>query len=101
MEWETINGQVHFNQTTPADEINSIFWDFGDSTSSKLLKPVHAYEKEGPYLVTLIVTNPCGSDTIKEEIFFVRSLPNPLIATSSSIICRGDTIHFQVSLPGI
>lgn len=95
IEWEIINGQVHFSQTTPLHEITSILWDFGDSTTSNVFKPIHTYEKEGPYLVTLIVSNPCGSDTLKEEIFFVRSLPNPQIATSTSIICRGDTIHYS------
>lgn len=95
IEWEIINGQVHFSQANLLNATTSILWDFGDSTTSNVFKPIHTYEKEGPYLVTLIVSNPCGSDTLMEEIFFVRSLPNPLIATSASIICRGDTIRYS------
>jgi PKD repeat protein len=94
IEEEIINGQVHFSQTTPVGEVASIFWDFGDSTTSNAFRPIHQYEKEGPYTVTLIETNPCGSDTLVEEIVYVKSLPNPLIANSRSNVCRGDTITY-------
>ena len=44
----------------------SYFWDFGDSTTSTDVDPVHSYTASGPRLITLIASNSCGSDTITE-----------------------------------
>lgn len=38
-------------------------WNFGDNTSSSEENPVHEYGAPGVYMVTLIVSNACGSDT--------------------------------------
>jgi gliding motility-associated-like protein len=38
-------------------------WNFGDNQSSSEQNPVHEYEFPGSYLVILVVTNACGSDT--------------------------------------
>lgn len=38
-------------------------WNFGDNTSSSEQNPVHEYSTSGVYMVTLIVSNSCGSDT--------------------------------------
>ena len=39
-------------------------WNFGDSQTSVAENPMHAYTKSGKYTVTLIATNPNGSDTL-------------------------------------
>ncbi len=39
-------------------------WDFGDGDTSALQSPTHTYTANGTYMVMLIVTNVCGSDTI-------------------------------------
>jgi large repetitive protein len=38
-------------------------WNFGDNTTSGEQNPVHEYSGGGVYLVILIVSNACGSDT--------------------------------------
>jgi PKD repeat protein len=38
-------------------------WDFGDGTTSTEQNPVHVYEHEGAYDVTLTVSNSYGTDT--------------------------------------
>lgn len=38
-------------------------WNFGDNGVSSEQNPVHEYGGPGPYVVTLIVSNACGSDT--------------------------------------
>ncbi|MDD5571975.1 MAG: M4 family metallopeptidase [Bacteroidales bacterium] len=43
-------------------------WDFGDGNTSSVASPVNAYATYGTYIVTLITTNPCGSDTLKDTI---------------------------------
>jgi PKD repeat protein len=41
-------------------------WDFGDGTTSTEQNPVHVYQAEGAYDVTLTVSNSYGSDTNKK-----------------------------------
>ncbi len=43
-------------------------WDFGDGETSTASNAVHTYAASGDYLVQLIATNACGSDTISKEI---------------------------------
>jgi len=40
-------------------------WDFGDGQTSNLQNPVHSYQADGDYTVTLIVANSNGSDTLE------------------------------------
>ena len=41
-------------------------WDFGDGSTSTEQNPVHVYQQEGAYDVTLTVSNSYGSDTNKK-----------------------------------
>jgi PKD repeat protein len=43
-------------------------WDLGDGNTSDQFQPVHTYAVSGNYLVTHIVTNACGSDTIANTV---------------------------------
>ncbi|BDS10497.1 T9SS-dependent M36 family metallopeptidase [Aureispira anguillae] len=64
------------------------FWDFGDGVSSTQQNPTHAYQTDGNYTVTLIVSNPLGSDTTSQQITI--ALPPPPVAISTEI-CAGDS----------
>jgi PKD repeat protein len=44
-------------------------WDFGDGTTSTAKSPFHAYERDGDYIVTLNVTNGCGTSTYEQNIW--------------------------------
>lgn len=46
----------------------SHIWDFGDGVQSVAPNPTHVYQNSGDFTVTLIVTNPCGSDTSTVDI---------------------------------
>ena len=48
-------------------KITGYFWDFGDGSISTKLAPNHEYESAGTYDITLIVSGPGGSDTLKKE----------------------------------
>lgn len=50
-------------------------WNFGDGNSSTDIHPQHTYE-DGEYLVTLISTNGCGSDTTTQTINILTSTYN-------------------------
>ncbi len=45
----------------------SLFWDFGDGTTSSDSLPVHQYEENGIYDVSLIACNDLGCDSIFQE----------------------------------
>jgi uncharacterized repeat protein (TIGR03803 family) len=43
-------------------------WYFGDGNVSTLMNPTHTYSHDSTYTITLIVTNPCGADTVRYTI---------------------------------
>ncbi len=51
-----------------AQRANFYHWDFGDGMSSTDTNAVHSYANSGNYMVTLIVSNPCGSDTVTSTV---------------------------------
>ncbi|HKR03774.1 MAG TPA: PKD domain-containing protein [Bacteroidia bacterium] len=51
----------------------SYSWNFGDSTISSASNPVHNFNFPGTYLVTLIASNNCTSDTIVQTIVVADS----------------------------
>ncbi|MBL7703953.1 MAG: PKD domain-containing protein, partial [Taibaiella sp.] len=53
-------GRVDFVPVDPMF-VNSYHWDFGDGNTSVTQNPSHIYTNSGNYLVTLTVTNDCGS----------------------------------------
>ena len=50
-------------------------WDFGDSNSSTEQNPVHTYDNEGTYSVTLTVTSSDGTDTETKADFITVDAP--------------------------
>ncbi|HHZ64808.1 MAG TPA: PKD domain-containing protein, partial [Flavobacteriales bacterium] len=63
----TAAGQVvtYANNSIGAD---SYSWDFGDGNTSSQTNPVNTYGSDGAYMVTLIATNACTSDTFQTQI---------------------------------
>jgi PKD repeat protein len=67
----------------------SFAWDFGDGNSDTGATVTHAYAANGTYLVTLIASNACSSDTLSDSILVegigvermimptLRVFPNP------------------------
>ncbi|MCK4858184.1 MAG: PKD domain-containing protein [candidate division Zixibacteria bacterium] len=46
-------------------------WDFGDGEGSTDSAPLHAFADADTYLVTLIVSNDCGTDTTEKELIVI------------------------------
>jgi PKD repeat protein len=59
-------------------------WDFGDSGTSTTMSPSHTYTSGGNYVVTLIVTNSCGSDTTTSQVT-ITSTDDALFGGSISL----------------
>lgn len=57
-----------FTNTSTTSGNTTYDWDFGDSNSSTDSDPIHVYNNTITYLVTLTVTNECGSDTFSDSI---------------------------------
>lgn len=53
-------------------EASSFTWNFGDSTSSQLLNPMHIYKDNGKYIVTLTGKNLCFSSELQKEIIIEK-----------------------------
>ncbi len=89
----TCTGQVNFT-----DE--SIFnpdtwdWDFGDGNTSTLQNPSHTYAFDGTYTVTLIASNPTGSDTYTEVAYVVVDKPDAPNVVNDTI-CSGDNANLS------
>lgn len=52
---------------------DSYEWDFGDGETSTVTNPIHIYNEDGEYTVTLTTFNECGSDTYTVEITIVTA----------------------------
>jgi PKD repeat protein len=60
-----VNTTTFTNSSTNASEY---FWYLGDGSVSNQSNPTHTYAHTGTYTVKLIVTNPCGTDSIIHTI---------------------------------
>ncbi|MDD3493895.1 MAG: PKD domain-containing protein [Candidatus Thermoplasmatota archaeon] len=61
--------------------ITEVHWNFGDGTGSKKFSPIHQYERDGWYLVTVFVTDALGRTghkTVQVEVGSPLSPPGPL-----------------------
>lgn len=68
---QTANGlTVTFTNTS--SNATSWYWDFGDGNTSTQQNPVHTYSAFGSYVVTLIVTNICNTDTSERPILLTN-----------------------------
>ncbi|MBL4716318.1 MAG: PKD domain-containing protein [Bacteroidia bacterium] len=47
---------------------DTYYWDFGDGSNDNTQNPVHTYDADGTYDVTLVTSNDCGSDTTSRSI---------------------------------
>ncbi len=101
---EVINGgEVAFTNTSSS--FDTIFWDFGDSTTSTETDPVHTYAESGTYTVSQTIAK-CGkTDTktktlnitvLNTETFKLKALsvyPNP---TSGNLNLKFDKTYKEI-----
>jgi len=57
-----------FTNNTVSEGPTTYDWDFGDGASSTQIDPTHVYTAAGTYLVTLTVTNDCGTATFSDSV---------------------------------
>ena len=75
------------------------FWDFGDGNFSTEQNPVHVYNTNGIFDVSLISTNIFGSDTIiKSQIITINRPENPIVEDIA--ICNEGEATFYATASG-
>lgn len=87
-----VNGTsvTFFNQSTNG---TSYFWDFDDGFTSTATNPVHVFDEDGLYYVTLTVTNSCGSDVITRVIEIITP-PTADFSANSTFGCAPYEVFF-------
>ncbi len=75
------------------DTISAYSWNFGDSNSSILENPVHAYADTGYYNVTLTAISPTYCDSSLTLQVYV--IPGPEITFSASSVCLSNATSFS------
>ncbi|CAG1771088.1 hypothetical protein BAC2_01469, partial [uncultured bacterium] len=69
------------NLSSPAAQINTQTWDFGDGTSSTEVSPTHVYAQPGYYTVTLTIESSTGTATESKPAYVtIASTPTDLTA---------------------
>lgn len=99
---------------TPSDlTMSSYSWDFGDTTTSTAVSPVHSYKYNSTFTVSLTVTNAQGcsktfTSTVtinvvgigesKENKFALNIMPNPFTESTTITFVNPKTQTLKVSL---
>ena len=67
-------GGVGFTNTSSSvDSTTRYAWDFGDGGTDTIANPVHIYSSNDTFIVTLIATSVCGSDTARDSVFMTTT----------------------------
>lgn len=90
--------KIQFEYEPTGGRVDTFAWDFGDGTTSAEQDPVHRYEREGTYTVTLQTKGPGGeAEEVKAEFVAVAPVI-PLTANfrfSPERTQVGNTIQLQ------
>jgi len=90
-------GEELKTENKSSDPSNSL-WDFGDSDTSTLVNPTHAYSANGNYAVKLTVTNSCGKSNTSTKIITVTSSVEPnanYTLLNGNTICMGEAMKID------
>ena len=67
-------------------------WNFVLPSNSASFSPTFNFTEEGTYIVTLVVTNQCGVDSVK---FTVNIYGKPIVTLSPITACAGQTLDLS------
>lgn len=81
-----LNSNLQFVNTSGT--ATSFLWKFGDGQTSVAENPMHQYSANGKYTVTLIATNPNGSDTLVKNNFIEIYNTQPQPTTCAGIVAE-------------
>lgn len=102
LENSATNHTLQFDGSTSSDPDGTIIsyqWDFGDNTTSTLIRPTHSYQNYGSYQVSLTVTdNKNGSQTTTQTVVITDTIAPTLTSNiSSNLITSNPNFHLSVN----
>ncbi len=89
-----VNNMQEVTFTNNSTGANAYLWDFGDGNTSTDINPIHTYEIEGEYTVTLTVSNQCG-EVVSSQSVGANSLPTANGGTDTTFGCGSIEIQFN------
>ena len=90
-----VGAAVNFSNTTPNG--TSYIWAFGDGDSSTDENPTHLYTTNDTFVVTLSVTNDCGTTTVTDTVLITQvGIENDLLRSNVSVYPNPNTGNFEV-----
>ena len=78
---------------TDINAINSYNWDFGDGSFSPLMNPLHTFVSNGPFNVTLLITDTIGNTNAVSHSVTITPLPISFFSYNSPN-CANQPIQF-------
>lgn len=83
-DYGTVGAAVNFSNMTPNG--TSYAWDFGDGNTSTDENPTNLYTTNAQFVVSLTVTNDCGSTTVTDTILISQvGIEDNLLAAKVSV----------------
>jgi PKD repeat protein len=79
---DSVDSVTFTNTSTNAD---SIFWDFGDDSTSTTQNPIHVYTDTGFFQVTLAIESNCEVDTITQTLYIAYVPPISILENAEEI----------------
>jgi PKD repeat protein len=89
----SVGDSIRFNNESK--NYTSVYWDFGDGSSSKEISPSHAYDSEGTFYPVIKATKDEESKELSLKIVIVP--PHNKIVLSDSIVLAGQEILFSTT----
>ncbi|MEX1188561.1 MAG: gliding motility-associated C-terminal domain-containing protein [Bacteroidia bacterium] len=98
----TYSAQPILDEANCKNPVSQILWNFGEPSSgafntSSQINPSHTYSGPGTYQVKLILSYPCGNDTIAAPVVISCGLQ---AVAPNYTICQGSCVDMQVSASG-
>ncbi len=69
-------------------------WDFGDGNTSTDVNPTHEYSQGGQFIITLTISNDCGTDSVQKAVIIESNELNSSFSVSSRNICEGSAVSY-------
>ena len=92
---------VDFKDATTGTGPLTYSWNFGDGQStSTMASPSHTYNKAGDYFVTLIVSGPCGADTLTDRITITNTALDLKLSTIKDLKVFPNPVSDVVNIQG-